>query len=151
MHNRNHWSSVRIHDTSSSDNRYVNDMMIINTENGSMPTSQEYDVYVCSSDTIIGTSISKCSGIKSVYSDLVFPGWPTRMTVVIERIVIVQLEHLQFSGALPLGVPSAFIKTSRVLAVIWNSVAVPVRCGMIRTKLGLIKHAEKLALPPGNR
>jgi hypothetical protein len=45
-----------------------------------------------------------------VYSNfLVFIWWPTRMNLVLERIVIVQPGNIQLSGVFPLSVPSVFI------------------------------------------
>jgi hypothetical protein len=50
-------------DTSNSGNTYVNDLMIVDTANFIMPTNLENDAYIRSSDTTIGDSINKCSGI----------------------------------------------------------------------------------------
>jgi hypothetical protein len=64
-----------VHDTSSSDNRYVNDLVIVNAENVNMPTSLEDDAYILSSDTTIAASINKCSGsIRPVGRDGVADG-----------------------------------------------------------------------------
>jgi hypothetical protein len=62
MHDSNDWSSLSDNDTATGNDRYVNDMMIVNASNVNMSTGLEDDAYVVSSDTPIGALISKCSG-----------------------------------------------------------------------------------------
>jgi hypothetical protein len=62
MHDSDHWSSLGGNDTSTSDDRYVNDLMIVDTSSVNMSTGLEDDAYVISSDTTIGASINKRSG-----------------------------------------------------------------------------------------
>jgi hypothetical protein len=61
-------------DTSTRDNRYVNDLMIADASNVNMSTGLEDDAYVISSDTI-GASIKQCSGFaRSMSRDGVLNG-----------------------------------------------------------------------------
>jgi hypothetical protein len=62
MHDSDHWSSLGENDTSTSDDRYVNNLMIVDASNVNMSSRFEDDAYVISSDTTIGASINKCSG-----------------------------------------------------------------------------------------
>jgi hypothetical protein len=63
IHDSDHWSSLGGNDTSTSDNRYVEDLMIVDTtSNVIMSTGLEDDAYLISSDTTIGASINKRSG-----------------------------------------------------------------------------------------
>jgi hypothetical protein len=62
MHDSDHWSSLGENDTSTGDDRYVENLMIVDASNINMSTSFEDDAYAISGDTTIGASINKCSG-----------------------------------------------------------------------------------------
>jgi hypothetical protein len=58
-----HWSRLGENDTTStSDDRYTNNLMIVDASNVNMSTGLEDDAYIISSDTTIGASINKCTG-----------------------------------------------------------------------------------------
>ena len=63
VHDSDHWSALSDNDTATSDDRYVNNLVIVNASDINMSTSLEDDAYVVASDSTVGAAVDECSGL----------------------------------------------------------------------------------------
>ncbi len=70
---------------------------------------------------------------------------------IFEGLVLIELGHLKGSGVLPLGIAIALVKFNSMVVISWDFIIILVSwCCVIGLEFGLVDHAKKLLVLPGN-